>query len=407
MNLTLLRSDSEQVVRGYASKKFMMFMKLKPKKQTQKIKQYFEAVRYLEMNSTVVLDVYKSIYHKDLDTDEGPLGYHRDLIGYDIEELKKRDKNQDWQEGEDFLNSLKDFMQPYDGSACDACYFKSDFAVETKMAATGRSILTSDEIGGEFDAILGMQQEASLSFEAITDHGVFIAKLEQSLKGGAWTKGSAKAKMSAAGLSAEMQFMAAVGGELNVDGKMGWSKGDANLELGGNVRAFAGARVNVAGKLSLEARGNFEASIAAGCFIGLEFECSGRGSFSYAGAEVMSAEAKFRLQVGIGAEFEASFAKSIFGPTKIKVDAGVAFGVGTSTEVSASIDFAEMHVLATDGFRKVLYLPTLAQGWKLDLMTQQTRNRFYLKRCQGILEDEFAAVQTVMSSGGGGYVKLI
>lgn len=409
MNLTLLKSENNQVVEIYVLKKFKSFRNLDDAKRTQKIQQYYEAVRYKEMNSSVVLAVHRSIYGSELDTRlKGPVDWHLDIIRRDIEELETWEKNQKWQEGEDFLNKLKVFMNRYDGEACDTRYFKSEFAAETKKAATGTGILNSREIGGEFDAVLGMQQESKLSFEAITDFGEFTAKLEQSLKGGAWAHGKAHAKMKAAGFNAEMEFMAAIGGELTIDGMMGWKKGEIGLELGGKVQAFAGARINVAAKLSAEARKNFAVSIEAGCFVGFEIECRGKGAFIYGEKEVMSGEAAFKFKAGIGAEFEASFSTQVFGPTKIKVATGAAFIVGGGLAASISIDFPEMHVLAKDGFRTLLYLPTLADGWKMELMTQDTRNRYYLKRCQKIVQDECDAVQAVMnSSERRGYVKLL
>ena len=406
MNLQQLQNDNVEVARTYALKKFIMFMKLKEGKREQKVAQYYDAVRYMPKHARVVAEAYTAVYHKPIDDDRGPVGYHLDVIGRDLQQLKDWESNGDWQEGEDFLRKLKELMLAYDVSACEDNVVKKDFGVQAKKAMTGSGVLTSEEVGGEFDAMLGLQQTASLSFVARTDMGELTAKLEESLKLGAWAQGQAAAKMSAAGMSAEMQFTAAVGGELNIDGMMSWSKGDAALKLGGNVKVFGGARGSVGLKLSAESKGKFEASIEAGCFAGLEISCSGDGAFIYADEEVLSAAAELSLKLGVGAQFAASYASSIFGPTEVALDMGVAMGIGMGSSATVAVSFAAMHLLGKDAFRTVLYLPTLAQGYKMELMTNDSKNRYFLKRSQAKLVEEIAAVRKVMAKGGSDYVRL-
>ena len=61
-----------------------------------------------------------------------------------------------------------------------------------------------------------------------------------------------------------------------------------------------------------------------------------------------------------------------------------------------------MHVLGGDAFRTAFYLPTLAQGYKMDLMTSDAKNRYFPKKSQAILREEMAAVQEVMNKGEAG-----
>lgn len=71
-----------------------------------------------------------------------------------------------------------------------------------------------------------------------------------------------------------------------------------------------------------------------------------------------------------------------------------------------AVNFAAMHLLGGDAFRTAFYLPTLAQGYKMDLMTSDAKHRYFLKKSQAILREEMASVQEVMNKGGSGYARL-
>ena len=406
MDLKKLDSEDLKVVETYVRKKFLMFMKLKQDKREKKIAQYYGAVRYQDKKAAIVERIYEAVYHKKLKSDDSSYAFHRDIIGYDLAQLNRWERDNSWQEGEDFLNKLKSFMSAYDTDACNDVSYQGEFSAEMQKAKSGSTFLTGNSIGGEFDAMLGLKQEAAFKFAARTDMGELTAKLEESLKLGVWANGQAKAKMRAVGLSVDAQFMAAIGAELNIDGELKWQTGEAALALAGGVRVFGGVRGNAGLGLSLESRGRFNASIEAGAFAGFEVECSGQGSFTYAGETVVLAGVDFALQLGVGAQFSAGISSSIFGPTTLALDMGFTLGIGMSVAPTVAVNFASAYTLGKDAFRTVLYLPTIAKGYKMELMTSDSKNRYFLKKCQVILQEEFDAVQEVMDKGKGGYVKL-
>ena len=53
-----------------------------------------------------------------------------------------------------------------------------------------------------------------------------------------------------------------------------------------------------------------------------------------------------------------------------------------------AINFTEIYLAGATEFRKVVYLPALARGYKMDLMNQELKNRVYLDKCISRFQDE-------------------
>ncbi len=404
MDMAKLGSADMLVVRPYVTKKFRMFEKMKQPDRIKKCRQYYDAVRDKPANARVVTDQYFSIFRAVLDTTPvagNALEPHRKVIEADLAKLKKWDKEQDWQEGPVFVDKLRRLMVAYDASACEDISYRANFGKEAKSAMTGKGALCSSGVEASFDAILAMQQEAKFEFTCRTDNfGTLGAKIEESLKVGAWGSGKAAAAMSAAGFSAEAQFMFAAGLELKAEGLLSWGKGNVGLELGGGVNVFAGAKAGAGFKLGVDAQRNLTASVEAGCFAGLAITCDGHCAINYAGKAVVETTAEFGLKLGVGAEFSAEYSTSIFGPMNLSIGLGGAIGLGAEIAGTLALDFSQIYTLGADAFRTAIYLPTLAKGYKMDLMSDDTRNRYYLMKSIALVEEELQALTEVMDTPG-------
>ena len=69
-------------------------------------------------------------------------------------------------------------------------------------------------VSAQFEGMIGIQQNASVTFEAYSANwGEINAKLEEEFKAGIWTSGEAKAKIEKLGFSAEVQAAIAIGAQ--------------------------------------------------------------------------------------------------------------------------------------------------------------------------------------------------
>ena len=78
---------------------------------------------------------------------------------------------------------------------------------------------------------------------------------------------------------------------------------------------------------------------------------------------------------------QGSIKAPIFGATEIAFGAQLAVGLGHSVDCTTAIDFTEIFLAGKEQFRNLIYLPTLAKGYKMDLMTQEAKNLHYLNKC--------------------------
>jgi hypothetical protein len=104
------------------------------------------------------------------------------------------------------------------------------------------------------------------------------------------------------------------------------------------------------------------------------------------------------VSFGAGASCEVSLKSSIFGPTEFKFACDIALGLGTTTSTAVAINFDGIYLAGKSEFTKVMHLPTLARGYRMDLMNQDAKNLFYLKKCISRLGDESIEVSERISS---------
>jgi hypothetical protein len=321
----------------------------------------------------------------------GLKGRYRDDVEEALAKLKTWKENGDYQTGEVFFALLQQTVGFVDRKLCDSTEFLKKYSAECYANITSGTSLTPREAAAQFELMVGVKQNASVSFQARSENwGVINGKLEEAFKAGIWGKGEAKAKLEQLGFSAEVQAAIAIGAQLDLEGELKWRKDRAQLSLGGSAELFVGARAEFGGKLSLSAKKGLEASIKAGAFAGFKATCKGSCAFSYDDKDLVKVEAEASVTFGVGAEFEGEIKASIFGPTKIKFGANLTVGLGTAAEVQVEINFSEGALAASQEFRKVVYWRTLAKGYKMDLMNSDARNLYYLNKAIGRLEAELS-----------------
>ena len=66
-------------------------------------------------------------------------------------------------------------------------------------------------------------------------------------------------------------------------------------------------------------------------------------------------------------------------------------GIGGGVAGSVTVNWSKFGLIAKDAFQAAIYLPTLAKGYKMDLMTNDARNRHYLDKSITAIE---AAIQS-------------
>lgn len=406
MNHKTLRSQNSEAVRVYVTRKFKSFnsfyyTKAKRKKRCM---EYYIAASF--ENKSIVDDIYQKVFRESFPRDEagrleeemlrkfnGPnkiefnswLGMQNDKLEdaqHVLATLQQWKEEQAWQRGEDFFLEMRSLIAQLDPTLCNPRELMTEWELKRVATLTGSTTRTSREVAAEFDAMIGMKQSAALKFTSYSGSwGQIDAALKESFKAGAWANGQAKAKLERTGLSLEAQVAVAIGAELNLDAECSWKKGKAGLDLKGNANLFLGASGDLSAKLSVDALKGLEMSIKAGAFAGFKASVSGTATFKYGDEALISAKAQADFVFGVAAEFEASIKAPIFGATEIKFGADVAVGLGTGVKVETEINFKEIYLAGREQFTKVLYLPTLAKGYKMDLMTQDAKNLYYLNKC--------------------------
>jgi hypothetical protein len=260
--------------------------------------------------------------------------------------------------------------------------FKSEFNAFFEKEITSSLERSKGQISHEGSFIAAAHQQARIEFETFSPNwGKVSAFFEENFKAGVWGNESAKLAWKKSGFTAEIEAAVAIGAQLTLEGEMSWENRDRKLTLGGEAEVFVGARANLSGKLSVKALKGLEAAFDAGFFAGFSAKVSGTASFSYMGKEIVSVSAEAAFTFGVGGTVSASLAAPIFGPTTISFGANLTLGIGASTNVEVKINFNETRILLTTEFRKLVYIPTLLQGYKTDLMDMEYRNSFYLNKC--------------------------
>lgn len=423
MNLAKLNSRDTEVVEEYVRKKFKSFAGFTYSKSTRmrKCEEYYIAAADTPASQAVIERVYQEVFKQVLDIDRARQrvaaakkpGKHKvessawlemqedrgNEISEALDKLRRWKAEGDYQMGEAFFAELCTTVAFVDESICDTMNFQTEYSAQCRAHIGHEVTLTKKEIEAQFDLMLGVTQNASCSFETrVGNWGEINAKLEESFKAGAWANGEAKAKLGRMGFSAEVQAAIAIGAQLNVEGQLAWSKGRAQLALGGEGELFVGARAGGEAKLSVNALKGINMALKAGAFAGFSAEVTGTCAFSYDGKTIASVAGSAAITFGAGAEFEASLKAPIFGPTSISIGANLTLGLGSEVKTEVAINFSEAALAASENFRKVVYWRTLARGYQMTLMNSDARNLYYLNKAIARLEAELANTAETIES---------
>lgn len=425
MDLVKLHSTNPDVVRTYVLKKFKIFKgyTYSHKSRVAKCEAYYMASKGSQHGQDIIEEVYQQIFGQLFDPDaanerseraaakkpeklkieSGEWLRRQELQHDDIESVLGRLR--DWkssgkyQEGESFFALLKTTVESIDPSLCNQSQFRSEFSAQCRASVTSGLLLTPEEVKAEFELLVGFEQTAQCTFEAHTANwGDINTKLEQSFKAGVWAKGEAGARLTRLGFSAEVQAAIAIGAQLNVAGEFSWSKGGAQLRLGGTGEMFAGAKGNISGKLSVKALQGLEAAFEIEAFFGFKATTSGTCSFAYEGQEIAAVTATAGVSFGIGGKLSAEINAPIFGPTKFSFDSNVSFGLGVSAGVEVKIDFKEAALAGSSAFKQVVYWRTMAQGYEMTLMKSDAKNLYYLNKAIARLQDELEGAASTIDT---------
>ncbi|HEY3839762.1 MAG TPA: hypothetical protein VGL72_24490, partial [Bryobacteraceae bacterium] len=345
MKTKLLEKGSPEEVRIYVAKKFQRFNSGFYLKKTRRKKCILYYVAASGLNKQVVENVYFATFREtfprgEADRYEAELErqanrsikvergeYVKRKTGKisDAEELLRlliqwKDEGE-YQKGEMFYTQLRGVISRYDPRLVSPTELMTEAEVNRVARLTGSFSKSSKELHAEFEGMIGIQQHASVSFEAYSPTwGQINAKLEEEFKLGIWGSGEAQAKMSRLGFSLEAQAAVAIGAELNIDGSLTWKKGRAGLDLKGNCNVFAGAEGALSGKLSVKAREGLEASFEARAFAGFRASVTGTAEFNYDGKALISATGTAEVSFGVGGNLAASIKVPIFGATEINFE---------------------------------------------------------------------------------------
>jgi hypothetical protein len=415
MNLSILQSRDTDAVRTYVTKKFTKFASWRYSKKTrvQRCIKYYVAAA--EWNRDLVVSIYQFTFKEPFPKQQAAaleasqnkevaklesgawLDQQRDRLARSeglLEQLKLWKKENEFEMGEGFFLRLQEAVADLDPTLCDPRQFRVESEASRVATLTGKASRLGKEASGEFNAMVGFKQKAGVSFEAYSaTWGEINAKLEEEFKAGAWASGTASAKMTRLGFSAEIQAAIAIGAQFDVSGECVWKKNDLGLKLAGECHMFLGAKAEGSAKLSVSALKGIDASIKAGAFAGFSASASGTCAFIYGEKELASVTAEAGITFGVGANFEGSLKCPIFGPTKISLAANLTLGLGAEASVSTAINFTEIGLAASTQFRKLVYLPTIMKGYEMTLMTQDRRNLHYLDKCIARVEDDRAEME--------------
>jgi len=387
MNTTLLESESGDGVQTYLTKKFKEFKSGFYTKESRRAKCIRYYVAASNANRGTVESIYEGVFKEAFPIGQakkylaklqrqasGPLlvgtgeyiAHKHDRISKGealLAQLNQWKADGEYQMGERFFTQLMDAVGKYDKGLISATEFQAEWEINRVANLTGSFSKTAKQVSTEWDGMLGIKQHAGVSFKAdVGRWGEISAKLEESFKAGSWTKGSASAEMHKLGFSAEVQVAVAMGLELNMDGSATWKKDKVGIDLSGNMNLFVGAQASLQGNLSVNALKGLAASFELNAFAGFSASVTGTAAFTYADKELVSATATAYVLFGVGGNVSGSINAPIFGPTQIAFSRQVAVGLGHGVSCSTAINFSEIAMASSEQFRKLAYLPTLAQG---------------------------------------------
>jgi hypothetical protein len=421
MNLEILTSASEPEVRAYVTSKFRKFNGfLYPKSARQrKVLEYYNAAGGSPYGRKAVEAAYFSVFQASFPKAEAELlatqsagrgkmehgeWLHRQRgrkveLEETLKQLNQWKEMREFELGPEFMARLEAAAGWVDSEVFDTVTFATEFAAQCKRLMTADHEVTKTGVSGSVEGLIGFEQTASARFKAKPAAWTEInAKLEQSFKAGAWGSGQAEAKLAGLGFSTEVQAAVAIGAQFDITGEGEWKQGRGSLKLEGAGQLFVGAQVSADATFSLGARQGLQAAFAVNAFAGFSAQASGSCSFNYDGKTVASAEATAQVSFGVGGGFNASLSTPLFGPTAISVGANAAIGLGTGTDVKFSISFSEAALACSNEFKKVIYLPTLAKHYQMDLITSDAKNLYYLNKAIDRITEEIAASEETISS---------
>jgi hypothetical protein len=423
MKTKLLETGSPEDVRVYLLKKFKKFNSVFYNGKTRKRKCILYYLAASSSNQAVVESVYfvtfRSIFPKS-EAEQYRLQLERQANRVlhverseyvsrkaskiaDAEELLRQlvkwKEEGEYQLGERFFNELRSAVGRYDPRLVNPTEFLTEAEISRVARLTGSFGKSGKELHAEFEGMIGIQQRAAISFEAYNPNwGTINAKLEEEFKLGIWGSGEAKAKMERLGFTAEAQLAVAIGAELNIDGSLTWKKGRAGLDLKGNCNVFVGAEGALSGKLSLSAKKGLEASFEARAFAGFRASATGTAEFNYDGKPLISATGTAEVSFGVGGTLAASIKAPIFGATEISFETNTTLGLGFGVSAETAIDFNGIYLAGAQQFRKLIYLPQLARGYRMDLMTSDAKNLHYLEKCIARIGEDIESMTDLVSS---------
>jgi hypothetical protein len=408
MDADKINQSNAEAASLYLRKKFEHFKRGLITKKTRRKKciEYWIAARGDRRD--LVETIYQQIFRELLDIDvaeqleiarEEEASRHGSMPSQDMHRIKKhrvvearttlgllekmRDDG-DWQEDGfvERLQSMVAFLD--DDDIFNPRTVKSEYNALIEKELTSSLDRGDSAITHEGSFIAAAHQRARVEFNSFNPNwGKISAFFEENFRAGVWANDKAKLAWKKTGFTAEIEAAIAIGAQLTLEGEMSWENREHKLTLGGQAEVFLGARANLSGKLSVNALKGLEAAFDAGFFAGFSATISGTASFSYMGKEIVSVSADAAFTFGVGGTVSASLSASIFGPTKISFGANLTLGIGASTNVEVKINFTETRILLTTEFKKLVYIPTLLQGYKMDLQNMEYRNKVYLNLCIG------------------------
>ena len=423
MRADILQSKNSDQVRSYLKKKFDSFNSWTYSKDRRNSKCVNYYLCASDENKRLVESVYFSVFQAtfprakaneaQLELDRkaaGPvmiessewIGMQEDRADSAqqlLDQLIMWKKNGDYQEGERFFLQLQSRVADFDPSLVNPREFLTEAEIKRVATLTGTTKRSAKEVQAEFEGMIGIKQSAEMKFEAYSSKwGQINAALKEDFKAGAWASGSAKAALKKKGFSAEIQAAAAFGCELNIDGSCTWKLADHGLDFSGNCNLFAGANANLDAQLSADLLKGFNASISMGAFAGVSASVTGKCAFTYLDKTVIAASATASVQFGVGGTLSGTINAPIFGSTEISFGTSVSIGLGYGVSTSTEINFSQIYLMGKDDFRRVCYLPTIARGYRMDLMTQDAKNLHYLEKCIARIGDGVTGLQEKIAS---------
>ena len=423
MNLAKLKDKSQ--IRGYLQAKFPQWKTWHYTKNQRKQKAMTYWVNTPEENRKALEEVYWFVYKESFPLSEAQMAEKKwaakqqgpgkisvndwledrtqDIANLDLllKRLDKWDKDQEWQMGEDFFLALQQAVSEVAPGLCDPRNFSTEFDIRRVCEFSGQKEMTAEKMAAEFDFLVGLKQTAGFSFNAYNPRlGEAGVQFLQELKAGLWGNGSFEATRGKTKLSVEMALALAIGAQLDVSGKCTWKAADGGmgLELAGSGQLFIGAQGELSASMSVDLKKGIEMAFKAGGFAGIKGEVKGSAALQYEGSNLVKAEASAYFSLGVGAEFSAEVKSRIFGGTTFSVESGVTLGFGGGTSTSLTVDFSQIYLAGRSEFRKVIYLPTMAKGYKMDLMVSDTKNKHYLKKSIEVLTAQRKELQDMVSS---------